>query len=1603
MLYVGVAALLGFLIAWVFMLTVVLGPIAWLTSTVLDIPGLRPALKAGCKLDVLNWFDKTCDIVELDDAQQRFYDQAEEAGLNEEIRQYWNCRNRPKSEQDSGWCDPTELESGRVSVLGGERAWLTRLYVDAAARYHVSWRVVAALHGAKSEFGAHGLCSEDGVSGGQFAFTKKEWARFRVDAGETTHTDAEEDGCWDLQEPDVTRGVEGTNDATTVYDVPREGNDATGADPRDPVDAIYTAARMLSELGAEGHLTWEKYNGDRASNCAVEESIDGTIYTAPSREADAGGSLAAGEGGAVPVAVEDLGADNAGPPESWHASNFDQPDAEGAHSASGTRYHAAYDLFARPLAPVYAMWDGVITKISGNNLTCGQVFGQAVYIEREDGKVLVFRHVNAMVEEGDAVTAGQQVATVVDWCSDGLEHTHIEIWKSMEANYTWEQMEDPYPVLIEAYSGGGAGSGSGSGTSPTSEWLVPVTLPVETIGDIPPAYFRLYVSAAAKYPGMPWGMLASVGSNETDHGRSPLPGVTSGVNSYGCCAGPMQFSLTAGTWGSQGVDGNGDGKKDVYDPEDAIPAAARYLNSLARGDFEDPSAVRTAFARYYGGEGPEVDERITDAEAYERQGISKGVPAAPHGSDVIGGDSGGGGAGGGTGGAGGSGEGDEDDGGPLNDPRGTGAGGEEIVAGNIPGSERIPWTTKIGNIPPQLRRVYETAAAPHATLDWTLLAAIADMESNHAGTPPGRRLKVSGGLGWRYRLNGSGGAKGMFGLTPVAVRRYGTDGNDDRRVHAEDPEDAAATTARYLAVNGATTPANIEDAVRRFKSSDNYVRQVMRRKNRYDDLVREIIAAQQASGGAGPADAGVGAEETTTNGAPSPGVSSVLAPGDRQVRIAYPKGVRLPADPVWAEIAGDKGEYRIVTISPPRTSAGDVEVGVHMAAYLMLAWGNGWKGKVRTGYRSPEQARREWAAASAAERGRTVKKPGDDYADYGLAIQVDCEGPVGDCKSGDQLARLAESQNIPLWRPDRRNGALFEPIGTKTTRGRGAVTVSADIAQGTNAGGDASSTGDSSAMAEKIVKVMKQEGFEDSPLIPLVPEIITKSVKAGIDPRFIMAIAGSETGFATTGCNDDVPLSNPNHCHNPFGYNVTRAYPSFLALVDIVLETLNGELYRGAGKRTIPQIGNTWAPVGASNDPNNLNSGWIRGVSSFYAKFGGDPSKPVLGEAGTLPQGSGLSLDAGDATGDDGSFDDTLPTDPISKALLVRYGEDEPHSACYVAQVYEWYLAIGEGVSAGGAGGGNIGAQLVAMAKTKLGTPYVWGAKGPDSFDCSGLVYWALNQIGVDAPYRTTQAWWGEDLGSDWTKGTDLSQVQEGDLVLFGSESNVHHMGIAISKTEFIHAPQTGDVVKIAPLAGRSDFVGWIRYAGGAAGTGAPTGPANLEEAVKVNNPQTFTMLPSWAMAGGRAPQEVDTRILPAALWFLQTYNLRVTAARETGHVSHGDGTALDLIPATGNDQAAWDQTAKRAAADIGWTDACGASGVAPACPLKPWVRFVGYNGYPNHGDPAHVGGHAHLHISWQNSRSHEATLRQGQLTPANSWVQTFPVPEGSGSTPSSP
>lgn len=164
----------------------------------------------------------------------------------------------------------------------------------------------------------------------------------------------------------------------------------------------------------------------------------------------------------------------------------------------------------------------------------------------------------------------------------------------------------------------------------------------------------------------------------------------------------------------------------------------------------------------------------------------------------------------------------------------------------------------------------------------------------------------------------------------------------------------------------------------------------------------------------------------------------------------------------------------------------------------------------------------------------------------------------------------------------------------------------------------------------------------------------------------------------------------------------------------------------------------------------------------------------------------------------------------------------------------------------------------------------------------------------------------------------------------------------------------------------------------------AVVGTAVLQKLETLYQPRAFKPIPQALWAGGGSPESVDSRLWPDAIWLLQTFHLKVLAARETGHKTHGDGTAMDMEPESGK---GWDETARAAAETLGWRESCGASGTAPVCPLVPAIQFVGYNGFPAHGDPAHAGGSPHLHVSWQSS-----SFGCGELCPPPDWVRVFPL-----------
>jgi cell wall-associated NlpC family hydrolase len=103
----------------------------------------------------------------------------------------------------------------------------------------------------------------------------------------------------------------------------------------------------------------------------------------------------------------------------------------------------------------------------------------------------------------------------------------------------------------------------------------------------------------------------------------------------------------------------------------------------------------------------------------------------------------------------------------------------------------------------------------------------------------------------------------------------------------------------------------------------------------------------------------------------------------------------------------------------------------------------------------------------------------------------------------------------------------------------------------------------------------------------------------------------------------------------------------------------------------------------------------------------------------------------------------------------------------------------------------------VAAALGVLGSPYVWGDEGPTTFDCSGLVQWSYLQAGLVLPR----------LASDQYRASTpvpYNQLQPGDLIVYAydvsDESTIHHITMYIGNGQMVHAPHTGDVVKVVPV-----------------------------------------------------------------------------------------------------------------------------------------------------------------------------------------------------------
>ena len=303
-------------------------------------------------------------------------------------------------------------------------------------------------------------------------------------------------------------------------------------------------------------------------------------------------------------------------------------------------------------------------------------------------------------------------------------------------------------------------------------------------------------------------------------------------------------------------------------------------------------------------------------------------------------------------------------------------------------------------------------------------------------------------------------------------------------------------------------------------------------------------------------------------------------------------------------------------------------------------------------------------------------------------------------------------------------------------------------------------------------------------------------------------------------------------------------------------------LGREAEKRGLPKQ----LPVMASlveSGVKNLNYGDADSVGFFQMRVGiwnkgeyaGFPEKPELQAKWFLDQAEAVKkqrIARGQSVTDPKQFGDWIadierPAEQYRGRYALRLGEANgllgsagsapPAAVEQVAAASPAPAAsavAGDAVAAAaGGGGGGAGPKALAALKEAekyTGTKYKWGGSTPQTgFDCSGLVQWAYAKAGIQIP-RVTDAQFSASSGTP----VDRGDLRPGDLVFFGEPGNIYHVGISMGGDKFLHAPKTGDVVKVASLKESyfsSNYAGGRRFdtsepVAGAAAAAAPAAPA---------------------------------------------------------------------------------------------------------------------------------------------------------------------------------
>ncbi len=109
-----------------------------------------------------------------------------------------------------------------------------------------------------------------------------------------------------------------------------------------------------------------------------------------------------------------------------------------------------------------------------------------------------------------------------------------------------------------------------------------------------------------------------------------------------------------------------------------------------------------------------------------------------------------------------------------------------------------------------------------------------------------------------------------------------------------------------------------------------------------------------------------------------------------------------------------------------------------------------------------------------------------------------------------------------------------------------------------------------------------------------------------------------------------------------------------------------------------------------------------------------------------------------------------------------------------------------------------LGVRAARIARHFVGVPYRWGGESPSGFDCSGLVAYVYGRLGVRLPHNAAAVY-------DYGRPVSVGHLRPGDLLFF---RGLGHVGLYLGAGRWIHAPQTGETVRIDAVSVRSDIVG---------------------------------------------------------------------------------------------------------------------------------------------------------------------------------------------------